>query len=154
MGTETLADDFLALWRLIRRTTHPVRRAEVTAEQYWLLKMLERKGACTMGDLAASLGISASSVTIACKRLEKAGFLTRDRQQRDERVVKVDLTDHGRDQLQVWVAQRKAALASLLTPLSDDERQLLQDMLQRVLAAAEATSEAGIRAARHDPVPL
>ena len=40
MTTEKLAEDLLTLWRILRSLSHPVRRAEMTPEQYWLLRIL------------------------------------------------------------------------------------------------------------------
>lgn len=49
-------------------------------QQYWLLRQLRRDGALNMGELVQALGITTGSATVACKRLEKAGLLTRERQ--------------------------------------------------------------------------
>src|SRR5689334_22826731 len=76
MTTEKLAEDLLTLWRILRGLSHPVRRAEMTPEQYWLLRLLNRAGSLSVGELANELGITTSSATVACKRLEKAGLLT------------------------------------------------------------------------------
>src|SRR5947207_14975582 len=95
MAMDHLVDDILALYHLIRRTSHPVHRAEMTPEQYWLLRLLRRRGALSIGELAEALGVTGSSVTTVCKRLEKAGLVTRGRQVDDERMVRVALTDRG-----------------------------------------------------------
>src|SRR2546421_3032390 len=94
MATDRLVEDLLALWRLLRASTHPVRRAEITPEQYWLLRLLHRKGPMSISELAEVLGVTGSSITTACKRLEKAGLVKRERQGDgcDERVVLVVLT--------------------------------------------------------------
>nr|BBH93421.1 hypothetical protein KTA_16200 [Thermogemmatispora argillosa] len=140
MASERLVEDLLALWRLLRRSTHPVRRAEMTPEQYWLLKSLSRRGACSVGELATALGLSGSSVTSACKRLEKAGFVRRVRQGEggDERVVLVELTARGSEQVAAWQRERRAVLSRMLEPLTPQEQDELQRLIERVLAAAEA----------------
>ncbi len=72
MATERLVEDLLTLWRLLRNLSSPVRRAEMTPEQYWLLRLLNRSGSLSMSELANELGIAISSATVSCKRLEKA----------------------------------------------------------------------------------
>jgi DNA-binding MarR family transcriptional regulator len=57
VATEQLAEDLLALWRLLRNLSHPVRRAEMTPEQYWLLRLLHRAGSLSISELANELGI-------------------------------------------------------------------------------------------------
>ena len=83
MANEPLIDDMQRLYHLIRRASHPVKRAEITPEQYWLLKLLNKRGEMSIGELAEALGLTGSSVTTACKRLEKAGMLRRERQATD-----------------------------------------------------------------------
>jgi DNA-binding MarR family transcriptional regulator len=143
MTTERLAEELLTLWRILRSLYHPVRRAEITPEQYWLLRLLSRAGSLTIGELAAELEITTSSATAACKRLEKAELLTRERQSDDERVVRVALTDQGAAQLQAWHERKRQALARMLNVLDADEQKQFQAMLERVLEAARAPTAAG-----------
>ncbi len=135
MATDRLVEDLLALWRLLRVNTHPVRRGEITPEQYWLLKLLNKRGEMSIGELAEALGLTGSSVTTACKRLEKAGMLRRERQAdgQDERVVLVSLTTQGREQIEAWQQERRAALVHMLAPLSASEQNELQRLIERIL---------------------
>ena len=137
MTSDRLVDDVLALYHLIRRTSHPVHRAEMTPEQYWLLRLLNRRGALSIGELAEALGVTGSSVTTACKRLEKAGLVTRERQVDDERMVRVMLTGQGLARVESWQQQRRELLTQLLAPLDQDEQRTLQRLLERVLETAD-----------------
>lgn len=135
MATDQLVEDLLALWRLLRINTHPVRRGEITPEQYWLLKLLNKRVELSIGELAEVLGVTGSSVTTACKRLEKSGLLKRTRQAdgQDERVVLVTLTDQGREQIEAWQQERRSELSKMLAPLSAEEQAELQRLLERIL---------------------
>lgn len=148
MSTDRLVDDVLALYHLIRRTSHPVHRAEMTPEQYWLLRLLRRRGALSIGELAEALGVTGSSVTTACKRLEKAGLVTRERQVDDERMVRVALTDEGSARIESWEQLRRELLTRLLAPLDQDEQHTLQHLLERVLETAERQTSDVIRKER------
>jgi DNA-binding MarR family transcriptional regulator len=143
MVSERLVEDLLALWRLLRRSTHPVKRAEITPEQYWLLRSLSRRGTRSVGELAGMLGLTAGSVTSACKRLEKAGLVRRVRQGdgADERVVLVELTAQGVKQLDAWQQERREVLSRMLEPLTQQEQDELQRLIERVLEAAERPSD-------------
>src|SRR5712692_889305 len=138
MATEQLAEDLLALWRLLRNLSHPVRRAEMTPEQYWLLRLLNQAGSLSISEVANELGIAISSATISCKRLEKAGLLTRERQLYDERVVRVALTGKGLAQIDAWRQRKREALTRMLNVLDSQEQQALQSMIERVLEGADA----------------
>jgi DNA-binding MarR family transcriptional regulator len=65
MATEQLAEDFIELWRVLRNLSHPVRRAEITPEQYWLLRVLNRCGPLSFSELASQLDIAISSATVS-----------------------------------------------------------------------------------------
>lgn len=138
MTTEKLAEDLLTLWRILRGLSHPVRRAEMTPEQYWLLRLLNRTGSLSVGELANELGITTSSATVACKRLEKAGLLTRERCADDERIVRVALTEQGLAQIDAWRQRKRESLTDLLSVLDQQDQQELQRIIERVLEAAGA----------------
>jgi DNA-binding MarR family transcriptional regulator len=136
MAMDHLVDDILALYHLIRRTSHPVHRAEITPEQYWLLRFLRRKGALSISELAEALGVTGSSVTTACKRLEKAGLVTRERQNHDERMVRVTLTSQGHEHIEAWHRRRREIVEQWLAGLEPQEQVMLQQLLERLLEAA------------------
>jgi DNA-binding MarR family transcriptional regulator len=137
MATERLVEDLLTLWRLLRNLSSPVRRAEMTPEQYWLLRLLNRTGPLNISELANELGIAISSATVSCKRLEKAGLLTRERQSDDERVVRVALTEKGLAQIDAWRQRKREALTHWLSVLDAQEQKTLQSLIERVLEAAD-----------------
>ena len=145
MTSEHLVDDMLALYHLIRRASHPVHRAEMTPEQYWLLRLLRRRGALSISELAEKLGVTGSSITTACKRLEKAGLVMRERQSDDERMVRVTLTEQGNTRVEAWQEQRRELLTHLLAPLAQGEQDALQRLLERILEAADVPQLEGTR---------
>lgn len=134
MSTEHLAEELLTLTRMLR----PARRSDMTPEQYWLLRHLRDVGPLSISELAQAMSITTGSATMACKRLEKVGLLTRERQTDDERVVLVALTELGRTQIDAGRQQRRDSLAQLLNVLDEDEQQTLQTLIARLLDAAEA----------------
>jgi DNA-binding MarR family transcriptional regulator len=94
-----------------------------------------------IGELATVLGITPGSVTIACKRLEKDGHVTRDRQAHDERIVRVALTPEANTILEVWLAHRREVFAQFLERLEPHEQENLMHIIERVLEVAGSSSE-------------
>jgi DNA-binding MarR family transcriptional regulator len=68
---------------------------EITYPQYLVLSTLWEGGAQSVGGIADRLALESSTVTPLVKRLEQAGFVTRNRNPEDERQVVVSLTDKG-----------------------------------------------------------
>jgi MarR family transcriptional regulator, organic hydroperoxide resistance regulator len=139
-ATDQLVEDLLSLWRVLRQSTHPVRRCDITPEQFWLLRHLRQHGPRSIGELAEALGVTQSSATTACQRLEKSGLATRARDPLDERVVRVTLTEVGQQRIEQWRRVTREKLAELLTPLSPPERDELQRLLRKTLAEVEVAT--------------
>lgn len=133
MVSERLAEDVLTLSRMLRTRRH----TDVTPQQFWLLRHLRRSGPMSIGELANALGVTTGSATMACKRLEKAGLLTRERQSDDERIVHVILTEQGCAQIDAWRRAKLEAVATLLEVFEPQEQQTFQSLVERLIAAAE-----------------
>lgn len=140
MEADQLLDGLFAIWRLMRRAISTNQQSTLTLEQFWLLRQLWQQGSMTIGELAATLGITPGSVTIACKRLEKDGYVTRDRQAQDERVVRVALTLEANEILEVWLARRREVFARFLEQLEPGEQVDLMRMIERVLEVARSSN--------------
>ncbi len=140
MEADQLLDGLFAIWRLMRRAISTNQQSTLTLEQFWLLRQLWQQGPMTIGELAATLGITPGSVTIACKRLEKDGYVTRDRQAQDERVVLVALTPEANEILEVWLARRREVFARFLEQLEPGEQVDLMRMIERVLEVARSSN--------------
>lgn len=140
MSSDQLVEDLFDLWRWLRRMSNEIRQGEITREQFWLLHQLRRRDAMSIGDVAEALGVAQSTATTACKRLEASGLITRTRRSDDERVVEVELTDHGRTTVEGWRRRRREAVAALVAPLDDPERAELERLIELLLVNAKATS--------------
>ena len=68
---------------------------EITYPQYLVLSSLWENDGQTVGAIARRLALESSTITPLLKRLEQAGFVHRERQRDDERVVVVRLTSAG-----------------------------------------------------------
>lgn len=68
----------------------------LTMMQVRILTDLYKNGSHTIGSLADSIGAAGANISAMCKKLEGRGLLERERDQYDERVVKVALTQEGR----------------------------------------------------------
>lgn len=71
-------------------------RIGLTYPQYLLLHVLWERDDRTIGAIAERLSLESSTITPLVKRLAAAGIVTRDRDPKDERHVRVRLTDKGR----------------------------------------------------------
>ena len=81
----------------VNRTYKPMLDAlGLTYPQYLVLSTLWEKDGLAVSAIADRLALEPSTITPLVKRLESAGFVTRERNPRDERQVIVRLTDKSR----------------------------------------------------------
>lgn len=76
----------------------------LTYPQYLALAALWARDAQTVGQIGATLHLDSNTLTPLLKRLEQAGWITRQRDSADERQVRLHLTAAGR-QLQKNAAE-------------------------------------------------
>jgi len=68
----------------------------ITTLQGRILIEIEQHGSHTIGSLARRLHIAGTNISTMCKKLEGKGLIVRVRDDGDERVVKVALSDKGK----------------------------------------------------------
>jgi len=101
-GTKTEVDALNAFIKLMRATdtvtarTHTVLPKGLTISQFGVLEVLLHRGSMCQSELAGKLLKSGGNITLVVDNLEKAGWVTRQRDENDRRFVTVSLTDGGR----------------------------------------------------------
>lgn len=68
----------------------------ITTLQGRILLEIEQHGSHTIGTLASRLHIAGTNISTMCKKLEGKGLIVRVRDEGDERVVKVALSEKGK----------------------------------------------------------
>ncbi|MBY6277050.1 MAG: hypothetical protein CWE10_12705 [Symbiobacterium thermophilum] len=99
--------------------------------QYQLLLAAMHGGATTLGSLADELNCSRGNLTGVADRLERDGWLVRERSTEDRRVVNIRLTEKGK---KVWeirnaLAKEMAEIAKIWSP---DEMTIMLRSLERL----------------------
>jgi DNA-binding MarR family transcriptional regulator len=88
----------------LHSTAHAVHAAYVpllqpiglTYPQYLVISALTAQDGRTVSELGADLRLESNTLTPLLKRMQKSGWLTRERDEADERQVRLSLTDEGR----------------------------------------------------------
>jgi len=68
----------------------------ITGPQLWALKIISADGRLSLGQLTQKMYLHPSTVSGVVDRLEKKGYVSRDRDREDRRVVTVHLTPEGK----------------------------------------------------------
>jgi DNA-binding MarR family transcriptional regulator len=118
---------------LRRGDTSRVATGDLTLAQLSILFTLLDQGPIRMTELAAHERVRTPTTTVAIRRLEKLGLVKRSRDPSDLRAVLVDITPRGLAVHRESLANRRAALAAMLSQLSESDL----DTLTKALAPLE-----------------
>ncbi len=89
-------EQFRIIIRSIRRHYQAVeRRAGLKGAQLWALAQVTEKPGSKVGDLAKAMAVHQSTASNLLRALERQGLVTRERQARDQRQVKLFATRKG-----------------------------------------------------------
>jgi DNA-binding MarR family transcriptional regulator len=115
-----------------------LRRHGLRLGQDHLLAQLWEQDGRTPGEIARAVGVSTPAVTKTATVLGKQGLLVRRADNRDNRLVRLWLTDAGRALQPAVEREREAVEAALTAELSGVERKHLTSALNKINRAAAA----------------
>lgn len=104
----------------------------VHAGQQFILKCLWEEEGLAPGEIADRLGIETPTVSRAVQRMERAGFVQRQPDPTDARLVRVCLTETGRGLEQIINNVLEEATQQALADFTIEERDTLIVLLRRL----------------------
>jgi len=105
----------------------------LTPTQFATLLRLAELGRATQNRLGREVALDTATIAGVVQRLMLRGLVAASRDPLDRRAVVLAVTSDGNAVLADAVRQGLCANAALLAPLSDEERELLTDLLRRVV---------------------
>lgn len=115
----------------------------ITNPQFNALLALRDNPNITMGDLCDKLFLACSTATDLVDRMEKNGFLERKRDSQDRRVIRLSISERGKEVISEVIAARRRYVSSILEKLSEEEISQLEqslDKLHSLMLQEEVTS--------------
>lgn len=121
----------------IKRTPVPdaLRELDLAPRHLSLLSMLLLDGPQTVSELAASLGLAPTTVSLIVGDLSRKGVLARREDEADRRRRIVDLSDDSREAITAWLARGGQAWRVALAPLTAEQRRAFVDTMLRYESA-------------------
>ncbi len=115
------------------RTDRVLAEHGVRVGQQIVLEALWREDGLTPGELARRIGVETPTVVRGVGRMETAGLVVRRDDPRDGRLVRVYLTDRGRELEGIIPQAEDAVIEKAFSGFSTKEREQLTRLLSRVL---------------------
>ncbi|HSM59662.1 MAG TPA: MarR family winged helix-turn-helix transcriptional regulator [Longimicrobiales bacterium] len=129
-----------------RHVRDPESGSAISAHQASVLSHLDEHDPTMVGELAEHLGVTASTMSLTLKRLERDGYVRRDRDPADRRVMNVRLTAAGARVRDAHTVLDPDLVVRMLAGMDAERR---RDAVHGVRLLAEA-SDALVRSRRRD----
>lgn len=128
---------------IILESYHAVMRAEaallrqteglnITASEMNIIGCIGRSGAPTISEIGEGLGISTPSVTDGVNRMVKKGLVTKAKDERDARIVRVRLTREGQRLYSYQKYYLRSTVRAIAEVFTDEELVLLRKAVLRM----------------------
>jgi DNA-binding MarR family transcriptional regulator len=113
-------------------------RFGITGPQLWALKTLSQNETLSQGQLSEKMYLHPSTITALVDRLERKGYVQRDRNLKDRRVVKVRLTTEGKALVKKAPNPIQGKMIYGLRNLKNEELISIYESVQKLVAMMEA----------------
>lgn len=127
--------DELTLLHLFYQCSHHLHANGKFHGQSRLLILLSERNTLTQRELIAFTGRRSATLSEQLENMEKAGYITRSRNEQDRRNVNVSLTPLGQEAAKTAIANRAKRADTLFSTLSAEEKEQLSHLLHKLLSA-------------------
>lgn len=142
MGEMKGHEILVALRRIMRaidlHSKHLEKRVGLTVPQLLLMQEVSAAGELSGSHIARRVNLSPATVTSVLDRLEAKGLVQRSRHSTDRRVVSIELTEKGRNQLENAPGLLQERFVERYDRLEPWEQKMLTAALERIASLMDA----------------
>lgn len=106
-----------------------------------ILMLLYKNDGMSQKEMACALNLSPATMTVTLKRMEKAGLVLREMDEHDQRILRVHLSEKGREMCETGESRIGVVTAELLEGFTLEEQQQLNEYLGRIARNMERVVE-------------
>ena len=106
-----------------------------------IMGLLYQHDGMSQKEMASALNLSPATMTVTLKRMEKAGLVRREMDEHDQRILRVHLSEQGR---QMWLKsadQIRAVTEELMEGFTPEEERQMREYLYRIARNMERAVE-------------
>ena len=118
--------------KLSARLSSELAKGRITIPQYQALLILNGEGELTMSAMAKALCVTTAATTSLVDNLIKQNLAARRRSAKDRRVVKVSLTDRGREVIGEVKDEVYSLILQIMEKLSPHERSSWVNLYEKI----------------------
>jgi DNA-binding MarR family transcriptional regulator len=135
---QDLVQDILKQFQYIHATAANGPHVELNMQELRVVEFLGNEGPRMMRELAEHLAVAVNSMTSIVDGLERKKLVRRQRSSEDRRVVRVELTNAGREIYQSVVEVNLRLFRSMLRALTQDEQEIFMVLFRKIARAGRS----------------
>lgn len=135
---QEVVQDILKQFQCVNAAAANGPHVELNMQELRLVEFLGNEGPRIMRELAEYLTVAVNSVTSIVDHLEKKGLVHRQRSEEDRRIIRVELTDPGREIYQSLVEVNRRLFRSMLGALTKDEQEIFMVLFRKIARAGRS----------------
>lgn len=140
MSSHVFSESVVQIERLLRHVSFIIKRRgrdilkdfDITTPQFLALQVLRDEPGITMGELCDKLFLACSTATDLDDRMEKNGYVNRQRDAEDRRVIRLFITEKGEEIIHEVIMARRRYVDQILKQLSAEETEQLATSLEKL----------------------
>jgi len=100
--------------------------------QYRLLLAISHNENASQNDIAKLMDVSAATIAVSLKKLEKGGYINREIDEKDNRLNKIHITEKGKQVVEQSKKIFEAVDQKVFQGITDEEKAALINLLQKL----------------------
>jgi DNA-binding MarR family transcriptional regulator len=132
---QVLIQDILERFHSVNAEAANGPHVALNMQELRVVEFLGNEGPRMMRQLAEHLTVAVNSMTSIADSLEQKGLVRRQRSDEDRRVVRVELTDSGREIYQSLREVNLQLFRTLLRALTEDEQEMFMALFRKIARA-------------------
>ena len=122
----------IVMHRVINRPKGMYQEFDLNASQAGILFSLHQSSAMSQKELAESLNMTPPSITSTIQKMEKGGYIRRKADEKDQRVLRLSLTEKGESCIQSVKQVAEQMRKLIFYEMSEEEIQQFRKFLLRI----------------------
>jgi DNA-binding MarR family transcriptional regulator len=135
---QELVQDILKQFQCVNAAAANGPHVELNMQQLRVVEFLGNEGPRMMRELAEHLAVAVNSMTNIVDSLEQKTLVRRQRSEEDRRVIRVELTDAGREIYDSLVKEKFRLFRSMLGALTQDEQEIFLVLFRKIARAGRS----------------
>lgn len=132
MSNKEIEETFREFIRTLLPKWVDLKNQEVSFSQFVLLQILRKKGPKKVSELAEEMFVTLSAITGLSDKLVKNEFISRERSEKDRRIVQLVITEKG-EQLALKIEQQqKEKMDHIHDGFTEDELKVMKKMYEKL----------------------